>query len=268
MRYFIRLSYNGSNFHGWQHQPNATSVQSVLKEALTVILKEPVPVTGAGRTDTGVHARVFYAHFDSEKELGTEDTAKLVYNLNGFLPEDITIHSVFPVPQQAHARFSATLRTYQYVITRKKDPFLRTFSYHHEGKLDVALMNEGAKILLKNTDFSSFAKSPADTKTSICHLEQAVWEEQADLLVFTIAADRFLRNMVRAIVGTLMELGRGRIAVEDIRKIIEKKNRSAAGYSVPAQGLFLTGIRYPDEILLHASDHPDNAGSHRKDPRK
>ena len=260
MRYFIKLSFNGSTFHGWQHQPNASSVQAKIKEALTAILKEPVSVTGAGRTDAGVHARTFYAHFNCIRELEPEKITGLVYNLNGFISEDITIHSIFPVKDDAHARFSAVLRTYQYVITRKKDPFLKSFSYYYAGKLDLAEMNAGALVLLQNTDFTSFAKTPTDSKSFICHLKEATWEEKDDLVIFTISADRFLRNMVRAIVGTLLELGRGKINLEEIQRIIEKKDRCAAGFSVPAKGLFLTDIRYPEDIVLKSPDKQENSG--------
>jgi tRNA pseudouridine38-40 synthase len=228
----------------------------MISEALTVILKERIAVTGAGRTDTGVHARKFYAHFDFSRKLGVKEREKLVYNLNGYLPDDIAVQSVFPVPDDAHTRFSATLRTYQYVITKKKDPFLKAFSYYHPGKLDIDKMNRGAEILKKNLDFSSFAKTPLDSKYMICHVKHAKWTEKDDRIIFTISADRFLRNMVRAIVGTLIELGRSKIGLNDIQKIIEKKSRSAAGYSVPAQGLTLTDITYPDEILSEAPDHP------------
>jgi tRNA pseudouridine38-40 synthase len=249
-RYFIKLAFDGSVFHGWQSQHNAQSVQSVLNEALTVILKEPVTLTGAGRTDAGVHASEFYAHFSVQACYPVHEIRDLVYHLNGYLPDDIAIMDILPVRKDAHARFSATSRTYQYHITRRKDPFQKLFSYYYPGPLDVELMNKGALILKQNLDFTSFAKLPSETKTNICHVESAGWETKGHSLVFTITADRFLRNMVRAIVGTLIELGRGKITLEDLHRIIEEKNRSSAGYSVPASGLFLTEVKYPADLFL------------------
>ena len=193
-RYFLRLSFNGASFHGWQSQHNAPSIQSTLRDALTVVLREPVEVTGAGRTDAGVHAHEFFAHFDHQVELSISERNELVYHLNGYLPEAISIQEIMPVREDAHARFSARSRTYQYFITRKKDPFQPDLSWHYPGKLDIALMNRGAEILKSNLDFTSFAKLPKETKTNICHVEYAKWEEQEDLLVFTITADRFLRK--------------------------------------------------------------------------
>ncbi len=249
-RYFLRLSFNGVSFHGWQSQHNAPSIQSTLRDALTVIFREPVEVTGAGRTDAGVHAREFYAHFDHATELSLSTRRELVYHLNGYLPDAISIREILPVKEDAHSRFSARSRTYQYIITRRKDPFRHEFSWYYPGKLDTGLMNLGAEILKNNLDFTSFAKLPKETKTNICHVEYARWEEKKDLLVFTITADRFLRNMVRAIVGTLIELGREKISLEDIDRIILSKDRRTAGYSVPANGLFLLSINYPEEIFL------------------
>lgn len=249
-RYFLRLSYNGESFHGWQSQHNARSVQSVLKEALTVILREPVDVTGVGRTDSGVHAREFYAHFDLFREISPAEMKDLVYHLNGYLPDAIAIHKILPVKKDAHSRFSARSRTYQYFISCKKDPFQQRFSWYYPGPLNINLMNRGAEILKNNLDFTSFAKLPQESKTNICHIGSAKWELKDDLLIFTITADRFLRNMVRAIVGTLVELGRGKISLEDLDKIILSKDRKAAGYSVPANGLFLVSVNYPPEIFL------------------
>jgi tRNA pseudouridine38-40 synthase len=254
-RYFLRLSFNGESFHGWQSQHNAPSIQSTLRDALTVIFREPVVVTGAGRTDAGVHAREFYAHFDNTSELSVTERKELIYHLNGYLPDAISIQDIMPVKKDAHSRFSALSRTYQYIITRKKDPFRHEFSWYYPGKLDTDLMNLGAEILKDNLDFTSFAKLPKETKTNICHVEYARWEEKEDLLVFTITADRFLRNMVRAVVGTLVELGREKISLEDLDRIIISKDRRAAGYSVPANGLFLLSINYPEEIFLRTSDN-------------
>ncbi|MCX6243843.1 MAG: tRNA pseudouridine(38-40) synthase TruA [Bacteroidetes bacterium] len=264
-RYFIRLSFNGESFHGWQRQNNAHSIQSALKDALTVVLREPTDVTGAGRTDAGVHAREFFAHFDSGKELSLSERKELINHLNGYLPASISIHAILPVTQDAHARFSARSRTYQYFITKKKDPFLQAFSWYYPGDLDVPAMNLGAAILKENLDFTSFAKLPAETKTNICHVENAIWEKREDLLVFTITADRFLRNMVRAVVGTLIDLGRGKITPEDLQRIILSKDRCAAGFSVPASGLFLVSVKYPPGIFLETADDPENPDGNSQD---
>jgi tRNA pseudouridine38-40 synthase len=255
-RYFIRLSFNGETFHGWQSQHNAPSIQSTLRDAMSVILREPVEITGAGRTDAGVHAHEFYAHVDLSHELSQNQRKELVYHLNGYLPDAISIREIMPVKKSAHSRFSAISRTYQYIITRKKDPFRQAFSLYYPGNLNLDLMNQGADVIKNNLDFTSFAKLPKETKTNICHVEYAEWEEKGDLLVFTITADRFLRNMVRAIVGTLIELGRGKISLEDLDRIILSRVRGAAGYSVPANGLFLVAVNYPDEIFLKTADDP------------
>jgi len=254
-RYFLRCSFNGESFHGWQSQHNATSIQATLRDALTVIFREPVEVTGAGRTDAGVHAREFFAHFDHPEKLTLSERRELIYYLNGYLPDAISIQAILPVRGDAHSRFSARSRTYQYFITRKKDPFQQAFSWYYPGKLNTGLMNLGAEILKNNLDFTSFAKLPKETKTNICHVEYAAWEEKEDTLVFTITADRFLRNMVRAIVGTLIELGREKISLEDIDRIILSKDRRTAGYSVPANGLFLVSVIYPEEIFLKTPDN-------------
>jgi len=241
------------------------SIQSTLRDAMIVILREPVEITGAGRTDAGVHASEFYAHFDLSNELSQNERKELVYHLNGYLPEAISINEVLPVKKNAHSRFSAISRTYHYIITRKKDPFRQPFSWYYPGKLDIGLMNQGAEVIKNNLDFSSFAKLPMETKTNICHVEYAEWEEKGDLLVFTITADRFLRNMVRAIVGTLIELGRGKISLEDLDRIILSRNRGAAGYSVPANGLFLFAVNYPGDIFLKTADDPEDSDDNRKD---
>ena len=249
-RYFLRLAFNGATFHGWQSQNNAPGIQSTLREALTVILRRPVELTGAGRTDAGVHAREFYAHFDHPKQLSDFERKELVYHLNGYLPDSISIFDILPVKQDAHARFSATARTYQYVISRRKDPFEKEFSLLYPGKLDIALMNMGADIIKSTNDFTSFAKLPMETKTNRCDVKYAKWEEKDELLIFTITADRFLRNMVRAVVGTLIDLGRGKISMGDLNDIILSKDRCTAGYSVLARGLFLVSVEYPDVIFL------------------
>ncbi|MCX6251156.1 MAG: tRNA pseudouridine(38-40) synthase TruA [Bacteroidetes bacterium] len=249
-RYFLRLAYNGSKYHGWQSQNNATTIQEMLNHAISLLVSEQVSLTGAGRTDTGVHAREFYAHFDLSRQLDEQARKKLVFKLNGFLPEDIVIFEIMPVKPEANARFSALSRTYKYVISTKKNPFLEGFSYYLFGNLDIGLMNRGAEILLETKDFTSFSKVDTDTKTNICKVYHAAWAMKGDELIFTIKADRFLRNMVRAIVGTLLELGRTRITLDEFKVIIESKNRSAAGGSVPACGLYLEEIEYPSEVFL------------------
>jgi len=249
-RYFIKLSFYGTNYHGWQTQDNSLCIQSVMNHALSVILRKDIDITGAGRTDAGVHAREFFAHFDTELILDSEKQKKLIYNLNGYLPDDIVVHSAFEVRSDAHARFSAISRTYQYIITTKKDPFLNGLAYRYTGHLDIDLMNKGADIIKENSDFTSFAKLPSETKTNICRVTHARWNVHDNQLIFTITADRFLRNMVRAIVGTLIDLGRNRLKLEDIEKIILAKDRSAAGYSVPACGLCLVSVQYPESIFL------------------
>lgn len=246
-RFFITLSYDGTRYHGWQIQPNGDSVQQRLQEALSTLLRQPIEVVGAGRTDTGVHAKMMVAHFDWEGEEQEEPLfhASLAYKLNKMLPADIAVQKVEPVADDMHARFSATSRTYHYFIHTCKDPFLSAFSWQVPYKLDFARMNEAAKVLLQYNDFTSFSKVGTDVKTNLCDLKEAYWEDIApDRWRFTITANRFLRNMVRAIVGTLVEVGRGRISVEDVRRIIEAKDRCRAGESVPAKGLFLVDIKY------------------------
>ena len=247
-RYFIKLSFLGTNYHGWQKQENANSVQFVLAEALSVILKEKTEITGAGRTDAGVHAREFYAHFDA-CYLDEKQRIELVFHLNGYLPYDISIQEIIPVVPGAHARFSAVSRTYQYILAQTKDPFYSGLAFYYSFPLDVEKMNEGAAIIKSYSDFTSFAKLPSETRTNICLITHICWEKHDNLLVFTITANRFLRNMVRAVVGTLIDLGRKRIQLPDIERIILSKNRSAAGYSVPACGLYLTSVDYPDDVF-------------------
>lgn len=246
-RYFIRLSYRGTNYHGWQKQPNATTVQGVLEEALGKIMRRELPLTGCGRTDTGVHARVFYAHFDSEKPLPMPDD--LTYKLNAVLPDDIAVQQVFPVQPEAHARYSAIERGYEYHIHLRKDPFADGLSLQLRHVPDVEAMNQACKLLTKTRDFSSFARLHADTKTNICHLSHAAWERNDDRLVFRVRADRFLRNMVRAMVGTLLQLGSGKLSAEGFSDIINARDRSAAGVSADAHGLFLTGVDYPETFF-------------------
>jgi tRNA pseudouridine38-40 synthase len=248
-RYFIKLSFKGTRYHGWQVQPNALSVQEVLETTLSTFLRRKIEVTGAGRTDTGVHASYYIAHFEIERLPYAEND--LVEKLNRFLPDDIAFQHIWPVKPEAHARFSAVKRTYHYYISRKKDPFSLETSYQYLLPLNVAAMNDAAALLHNYSDFTSFSKLHTDVKTNNCKIYEAKWNEVDNQLVFTITADRFLRNMVRAIVGTLIEVGREKISVQDFADIIEKKDRNAAGTSAPPQGLFLTGIEYPEEIFMN-----------------
>lgn len=242
MRYFIKLAYKGTNYFGWQYQPDAISVQETLNKALSTLLKTNIDILGAGRTDSGVHAKEMFAHFDYETEI---DTQKIVHKLNSFLPKDIAIFDLIKVHDDAHARFDATKRTYEYHIHTKKNAFESDDSWYYSLPLDVEKMNEACKILFEYTDFECFSKTHTDVNTFNCKIFEANWKQNEDKLVFTIAADRFLRNMVRAIVGTMINIGSGKVSLNDFRKIIESKNRSKAGFSVPAHGLYLTKIEYP-----------------------
>jgi len=248
-RYFIFLSYRGTNFHGWQIQPNALTIQQTLDSALSLALGEQIATTGAGRTDAGVHALVFCAHFDSDKpDINTDK--KLLFRLNRLLPADIAISDIRKVIPDANARYSAVSRTYKYYISRKKDPFFETSSWFIYGHLDIEAMNMACKILLRYDDFTSFSKLHSDAKTNMCRIYSAEWIYTYDKLVFTIKADRFLRNMVRAIVGTMVEIGSGKTDLDGFEEIINGKNRCLAGKSAPAKGLFLTEIEYPKEIFI------------------
>lgn len=241
MRYFIELAYKGTNYHGWQYQPDAVSVQETLNKALSVILKKEIDIIGAGRTDTGVHAKKMYAHFDYETEI---DSKILVRKLNSFLPKDIVVFNLIKVHDDAHARFDATKRTYEYHIHTFKDAFENDGSWLHQLPLDLDKMNEACQILFKHNDFECFSKTHSDVRTFNCVIFEAHWQQNGNKLVFTIAADRFLRNMVRAIVGTMINIGLGKIDLADFEKIIESKDRGKAGFSVPAHGLYLTQIEY------------------------
>jgi len=247
-RYFIRLAYNGANYHGWQVQDNAHTVQAEMEEKLSLILGIKVYVVGCGRTDTGVHAREFYAHFEVPESL--PDEKGLLYKLNGFLPDDIVVYDIFKVDKDMHARFSAVSRTYKYYISRQKDPFNSGQRYFYFGELNVEAMQEACQHLIGEKDFTSFSKLHTQTATNICKVTEAKWKEDDYRLIFTISADRFLRNMVRAVVGTLLEIGKGKIASGDMKTIIEEKNRARAGFSVAAQGLFLEKVKYPFHSLL------------------
>lgn len=241
MRYFIELAYKGDNYHGWQVQPNANSVQEELNKALSTILQEELNVVGAGRTDAGVHASQMFAHFDVSKELD----AKFIYKFNAILPDDIVIKNLILVGDEAHARFDATSRSYEYKIWLGRNPFLLDSSWQlHHQTLNVEAMNKAAKLLLKYTDFECFSKVKTDVFTFNCTITNAIWNQNGNELTFYISANRFLRNMVRAIVGTLVEVGLGKTTQEEFKKIIESKNRSNAGMSAPAKGLFLTEVAY------------------------
>jgi tRNA pseudouridine38-40 synthase len=242
MRYFITFSYDGTRYHGWQIQPNGDSVQERLEWALSTLLRREVNVTGAGRTDAGVHARVMVAHFDFDEAI---DCQQLCYKLNRLLPFDIAVQEVKQVSDDMHARFSATSRTYHYYIHTKKDPFRRAYSCEIHYPLDFALMNEAGKILTTYEDFGAFCKSHTDVKTTICHVTEARWVQTSETAwYFRITANRFLRNMVRAVVGTLIDVGRGKLSIEEFRKVIEGKRRTEAGESMPGNALFLEDVRY------------------------
>ncbi len=241
MRYFIEFSYCGKNYFGYQIQPREISVQEELEKALSTLLRQEIKTTGAGRTDTGVHAKKMFAHFDTD----IKPDQNLVYKLNSFLPDDIAVKRIFEVRDDFHARFNATYRTYEYYISSEKNPFTQDSSWQMwRRKLDIDQMNEACKILFEYEDFTSFAKLHTDNKTNNCRIYKAIWEQNGAELKFTISADRFLRNMVRAIVGTMVEIGNGKIKPEDLRKIIEKKDRNSAGTSAPPQGLFLVDVGY------------------------
>ena len=245
MRFFIYLSYDGAQYHGWQIQPNGISVQEVLNKALSTLLREPIEVTGAGRTDAGVNASMMVAHFDTTQHADSN----LAYRLNKLLPQDIAIHKILPVHPEAHARFSATSRTYHYYIVTEKTPF-EPYAYRYPLPLDFDRMNEAAQTLFDYTDFTSFSKLHTDVKTNNCRIMQARWTQVSPIKwQFTITADRFLRNMVRAIVGTLLDVGRGALTIDQFRAIIEKKDRCSAGTSVPGNALFLADVTYPENLF-------------------
>ncbi len=241
-RYFIHLSYDGTNYHGWQVQPNGSSVQAELQRALSTLLRQPIEIVGAGRTDAGVHARKMVAHFDVEELLNLKQTA---YRMNRILPRDIAVEKIERVGDDMHARFSATSRTYHYYIHTHKDPFCRAYSCETHYDLDFDAMNEAARFLLTQDDFASFCKTGADVKTTICHVTHAQWHQTSPTTwYFEITANRFLRNMVRAVVGTLIDVGRHRIDLEDFKQIVENKTRTAAGESMPGHALFLEDVSY------------------------
>ncbi|MDO4729030.1 MAG: tRNA pseudouridine(38-40) synthase TruA [Bacteroidota bacterium] len=242
MRYFIQFSYLGKNYHGWQVQPNKITVQQELTQAVSLLLNEEILLVGAGRTDSGVHARKMYAHFDAEQHL---DSQHLVKRLNSLLPSDVAVQEIFEVDNDAHARFDATQRTYRYYIHTQKNPFKEDISWYFNRPLNIDQMNLACKELFLHTDFQCFSKTNTDVFTYNCQIYKAFWIQDGSNLVFTITADRFLRNMVRAIVGTMINIGLGKTTPEEFRQIIKSKNRQQAGFSVPAHGLFLEDVAYP-----------------------
>ena len=251
MRFFIRFAYDGTAFHGSQRQPNGITVQETMEQALAMIFREEVPLTFAGRTDAGVHAREMYAHMDIGEQAMRREGERLVFRLNGILPDSIAIFDIYPVTDDAHARFDAVRRTYEYHIIDHKDPFLCAQATRVRSGLDYAAMNDAAQLLIGKQDFASFCRTNTDVKTTICDLTHAEWRELGNgHAVFTIAADRFLRNMVRAVVGTLFEVGRGKMTKEQFAEVIAQHNRCAAGDSAPAEGLYLTKVEYPKELFL------------------
>lgn len=246
MRYFLELSFIGTNYHGWQRQQNAHTVQEEIENALKILLKKETETTGCGRTDTGVHARKFFAHFDSDESTNQQiNKSNFLYHLNSLLPRDISIINIHPVKDDAHARFNAISRAYEYIIVRRKDPLLYGLSFQFEYSLNIEEMNRLAETFIGKHDFASFSKSHTQVKTTICNVTEAVWKAEEHKLIFRISADRFLRNMVRAIVGTLLEAGEGKLSEDDFKAIFESKDRSEAGMSVPAAGLYLCDVKYP-----------------------
>lgn len=248
-RYFIHLAFNGTNYHGWQFQNELPTVQLAINSGLSLILRSEINVVGCGRTDTGVHARNFYAHFDCPHKMDVASLEQLEFKLNRYLAKDIAIYKIWEVNPKAHARFDAASRTYKYYVSNLKDPFKDDFTYYQYGDLNIEEMNKAAERLFDFVDFTSFSKLHTQTKTNDCKIYKAEWVQDGHNLVFTIQADRFLRNMVRAVVGTLIEVGRNQLSIAEFIKAIEAKDRSETGYSVPAKALFLEDVVYPQEIV-------------------
>lgn len=250
-RYFVRLAYNGARYLGWQVQKQQPTVQEVVNDALSKIFRKKINVVGCGRTDTGVHAREFYAHFDLHSPLSQKEIGTSVKKLNGCLPNDVVVFDLLPVKSDANARFNAVKRTYKYQVSTRKDPFSLGSAYAYYTKLDVKKMNAAAALLFEYTDFTSFSKVNTQVKTNNCKIYRAGWEQDGEMLVFTITADRFLRNMVRSIVGTSLDVGRGKLSLPGFRQVIEDMDRSKAGYSVPPHGLYLHAVEYPGNVFLN-----------------
>lgn len=241
-RYFLEIAYKGTHYNGWQLQPNQPTVQAAIEKAISTILREETGVLGCGRTDAGVHAKQYFLQFDTPKKV---DGGKLVYRLNGLLNYDVAVKRIIPVSSDAHARFDATERTYQYFIHSQKNPFLQDRSLYVSEKIDLDAMNKASEMLLKNEDFESFSKVHTDVNNFNCKVSHAKWSQQQDQWMFEITANRFLRNMVRAVVGTLLEVGSGKISLSEFDEVIKSRSRSRAGKSVAARGLFLTNVKYP-----------------------
>ncbi len=257
MRFFIELAYKGTYYHGWQIQPHSTSVQGVIQDALQTLTGRNIKLTGAGRTDAGVHAAQMYAHFDMDEEWNG-DEQELVRRLNAFLPDDIVIYDLFEVSPNAHARFDALERSYEYRIQLGKNPFNKEFTWQIFSSFpDLERMKRAAELLLQEDDFKAFSRTGTDVHTYICDVRRATWERRRDLLVFHISADRFLRNMVRAVVGTLVDVGREKLSIDGFRDVIHSRDRSRAGASAPAQGLFLTGVQYDFDVIRKVGLRPD-----------
>ena len=246
MKICLNICYQGSDFHGWQTQPTVVTVQETLEQTLFKLFKKRISVYGCGRTDAGVHAKEMFAHFDFES---IEDTSDLAHRLNNYLPADIAVKAILKVKPESHARFDALERTYEYWLVQQKNPCDLDTGHYVNRLMDIQKMNEAAKVIMEHTDFECFSKSQTDVKTYLCDIKKAKWKEMDDRLVFTISADRFLRNMVRAIVGTLLEVGLGKWTVDDVKTILESNDRSKAGTSVPAKGLYLVNIKYPQKII-------------------
>ncbi|MEJ8757624.1 tRNA pseudouridine(38-40) synthase TruA [Pontibacter sp. H259] len=246
MRYFLEIAYDGTRFHGWQVQPNAISVQEVLDDSLSKILRETINSTGSGRTDTGVHASQQLVHFDCSQHL---DPQQVVYRLNRILPDDISAYNLYLVPDDAHARYDAFARTYHYHVTLRKDPFKRYYAWYHSKPLDVEKMNEAAAILLKYEDFTTFSKVKGDTKHYRCNMYEAFWQQHGYELIFTIRANRFLRGMVRLIVGALADVGRGKLTIAQFEQMIASQDRSQASGAAPSEGLYLARVEYPENLF-------------------
>lgn len=247
MRYFLEIAYDGTRFHGWQVQPNALSVQEILEDSLSKVLREPINTTGSGRTDSGVHASQQFVHFNAQQPL---DPQQVVYRLNRILPDDISALNLYLVQPDAHARYDAFARTYHYHITLRKNPFKRLHAWYHSRELDVEKMNEAAAILLNYEDFITFSKVKGDTKHYRCNMYEAVWEQAGEELRFTIRANRFLRGMVRLVVGTLVDVGRGKLTVEEFEQIVASQDRSRSSGAAPSEGLYLAKVEYPSELFI------------------
>lgn len=247
MRFMIQLSYNGHGFHGWQRQNNAPSIQQEIEEKLTTVFRIKTAIVGCGRTDTGVHATQYFAHFETDHEFNAKD---LTHKLNSMLPVGIAVQRIFPISNDGHARFSATKRSYEYRITKVKNPFATDLAYRFNLPLDLERMNKACIMMLGEQDFGCFCKANADNHTNICNVSEAKWTESDNMLVFQISANRFLRNMVRAVVGTMLEIGQDRMSLADFQAVLDSKDRTYAGPSVPPHGLYLTAVEYPSEIFL------------------